>query len=197
MKSSKILQRKDFLDVLLTKKGRDIRYWLMPALRLTSQFAMKHCLQPKINEKSIQILILGSFPGEESLRKGQYYAYKYNQFWGIVFEVIGKKLPEKYIDRVKTLNAAGIGLWDVIKACDREGSSDQNIREPEINNFERLNSFPKLKGIYFNGKTAEKLFNDHYSVSELKMEYLPSTSPLNTQKRTQKIQSWNKLKTFL
>ena len=131
------------------------------------------------------------------MRRGEYYAYKYNQFWGIVFEVIGKKFPKKYTGRIKTLNKAGIGLWAVIKSCNREGSADQNIRKPEINNFERLNRFPKLKGICFNGKTAEKLFDEYYIVSELKQEYLPSTSPLNTQRKSQKVQFWKKLKTFL
>lgn len=48
---------------------------------------MKHCLPPLI-DKASRVLILGTLPGDESLRRQQYYGHPRNHFWpmlGAVF----------------------------------------------------------------------------------------------------------------
>lgn len=39
---------------------------------------------PPSVETGAEVLLLGSMPGEESLRRQQYYAYRYNAFWKIM-----------------------------------------------------------------------------------------------------------------
>ena len=46
----------------------------------------KYSFPPLINSSS-RILILGSLPGEESIKQAQYYAHPRNAFWKIMFTV--------------------------------------------------------------------------------------------------------------
>jgi G:T/U-mismatch repair DNA glycosylase len=51
---------------------------------------MKYCLDPVVTDAS-RVLILGTLPGDESLRMQQYYANSRNQFWSILgaaFDVV-------------------------------------------------------------------------------------------------------------
>jgi hypoxanthine-DNA glycosylase len=43
-----------------------------------------------------------------------------------------------YAERLPRLLAHGFGLWDVLGACEREGSLDSAIRKPAANDFARL-----------------------------------------------------------
>jgi hypoxanthine-DNA glycosylase len=77
---------------------------------------------PPIADENTHTLILGSFPGVASLDAAQYYAHPRNQFWRLVGTVIGEPLNElPYDERVLRLLKHGIGLWDVLAACEREG----------------------------------------------------------------------------
>ena len=86
-----------------------------------------------------RILILGSFPGAASLAAQQYYAHPRNQLWPILSVLTGEDLVAlAYEARLPRLLAHGFGLWDVLGACEREGSLDSAIRRPAANDFERL-----------------------------------------------------------
>ncbi len=67
------------------------------------------------------LLILGSLPGEASLRAQRYYAHPQNQFWTLLGAAIGEELAGLgYEQRLARLTARGIALWDVIGEARRE-----------------------------------------------------------------------------
>jgi hypoxanthine-DNA glycosylase len=154
-----------------------------------------------INSENCRILILGTMPGAESLRKQQYYAYRMNQFWRIIFEIFNLEMTEDYEMKKKVLLEHNIALWDVLKYCERKDSSDSNIKAPVANDFNTLfQKLPKLEFICFNGKEAEKLYKKMVIgkyPTEMSTRYayivFPSTSPANTKKYEQKLYMWRSL----
>ena len=54
---------------------------------------------PAIANAETRLFILGSLPGERSLRDGRYYAHPTNQFWKLVGAVIGKNLSRLDYER--------------------------------------------------------------------------------------------------
>ena len=141
---------------------------------------------PIVSEKS-SVLILGSMPGEASLKAGQYYAHPRNVFWRIMGELFeaGPQLP--YEQRVERIERAGIALWDSLHSCARLGSLDASITAEEANDFNTFFAkYPRVKHIYFNGTKAETIFlrrilpslpNDRHVRTRL-----PSTSPAHASK---------------
>ena len=156
-----------------------------------------------ISNENCKILILGTMPGAESLRQQQYYAYRMNQFWRLIFEIFKLPLTENYEVKKKVILEERIALWDVLKNCERKDSSDSNIKVPVANDFNQLfENLPKLEYICFNGKEAEKLYrklvlgkSHEDQVTEDRFQYIgfPSTSPANTIKYEEKLQVWKKL----
>ena len=116
---------------------------------------MKKGLAPVIG-KDCRVLILGSFPSEESLCKREYYADRTNDFWKVIGRVTCKDLfDSSYEYKVASIMDAGIGLWDVFAECEREGSSDSKIKKGILNDFHLLEKLaPHLDLICFNGKKA-------------------------------------------
>lgn len=113
---------------------------------------------PPIADRSTRLFILGSLPGERSLKEQRYYAFPTNQFWRLVGSVIGEELHDlHYDDRLAVLRKHGIGLWDVVSAARRQGSGDQAIRDARHNDIGGLKrDYPNLKAIAFNGGRAAK-----------------------------------------
>lgn len=158
---------------------------------------MLQSFEPIVDEKC-KILILGTMPGEESLRKQQYYAYSRNQFWKIIFELLSEEFTEDYIQKKEILLKHHIALWDVLKNCDRETSSDTKIKNPIPNAFRQLlQHYPNIKHICFNGAKAEELFIrlvlTDIKADEINFYSMPSTSPANTQKYEDKLSKWVKI----
>ena len=74
----------------------------------------KQGLAPVAREDA-RVLILGSLPGEMSLRDSRYYAHPRNQFWRLVGKVIQHDLTSLGYDaRLGVLAKAGIALWDMV-----------------------------------------------------------------------------------
>lgn len=141
-------------------------------------------LAPVIDRRA-RVLILGSFPSAASLAAGQYYAHPQNQFWRVLGAVIGQPLKEMpYADRLKTVAAAGIGIWDIYTSCEREGSLDSAIRGAVMNDFAMLQKCPEgrtalapaLRRICFNGRTAARRLREMEALG-YEAVVLPSTSP--------------------
>ncbi|MBI3230995.1 MAG: DNA-deoxyinosine glycosylase [Burkholderiales bacterium] len=125
-----------------------------------------------------KIVVLGSFPGAASLAAQQYYAHPRNQFWPIMAALTGEDLPAlAYPDRLQRLLAHRIGVWDVLGACEREGSLDSAIRKPAANDLQRLQQLcPQLQTVGFNGQTSGK-FAPQFAQAGYRTLVLPSTSP--------------------
>ncbi len=135
---------------------------------------------PPIGDDETHTLILGSFPGVASLAATQYYAHPRNQFWRLLGAVIGEPLHEYAYDaRIARLLRHGIGLWDVLAACEREGSLDAAIRHESPNDFDAFHTrFSKLRRVCFNGKTSGK-FAPVLSAASYSTLVLPSSSAAN------------------
>jgi hypoxanthine-DNA glycosylase len=118
----------------------------------------KEGLAPVIAETS-RVLILGSLPGDRSLRMQQYYAHPRNHFWQILGAVFGCTLRSSYEEKINFVLAQGLALWDVFKAADRKGSLDANITKAIPNEFgELLIRYPSIRVIALNGGKAAAHF---------------------------------------
>jgi hypoxanthine-DNA glycosylase len=142
-----------------------------------------------------RILILGSFPGAASLAAQQYYAHPRNQFWKLVGALVGEDLYAlPYAERLPRLLAYRFGLWDVLAACEREGSLDSAIRKPAANDFDRLHRLcPELETVGFNGQTSGK-FAPQFAEHGYRTVVLPSSSPAHMALTfEQKLVTWRQL----
>ncbi len=146
------------------------------------------------------LLILGSLPGDASLKAAQYYAHPRNGFWPLIGGVLGEDLTAlPYDQRLERLRARGVGLWDVIASAERSGSLDAAIRSPEAADLRGLvKSLPNLRAVAFNGGLAAKLgrriLRDLEGVA---LVDLPSSSPAHAISLSAKADSWAILGKFL
>lgn len=151
-------------------------------------------LAPVVDAQT-RILILGSFPGAASLAAQQYYAHPRNLLWPILSALTGESLTAMpYDQRLPRLLAHGFGLWDVLGACEREGSLDSAIRKPAANDFARLRELcPQLHTVGFNGQTSGK-FAPQFAAEGYRTLVLPSTSPAHASLTlAQKLEQWGNL----
>jgi len=147
---------------------------------------------PVIQEDAL-LVILGSFPGQASLQAGQYYAFARNQFWPIVGTLLGQADLHRfdYEKKQDFLKEHQVALWDVYKACIREGSLDSNISAGEGNDLSALKKLaPGLKVIAHNGKTSAR-FMKETSLLGVQTMALPSTSPAYASMHfAEKLEKW-------
>ena len=125
------------------------------------------------------MLVLGTLPGEESLRRREYYAHPRNLFWPIVFALHDRPVAQIYAERVAFLKEAGIAVWDVCQSAQRLASADAAIRGEAPNAIHELIArHPGIRAIAFNGGTARRLYHRHFTpLDGLIYLALPSTSP--------------------
>ena len=160
---------------------------------------MKEGLEPVIDSSS-RILILGSLPSDASLAAGEYYANPRNHFWPILSCIHGEPIEFDYGLKLEFLRRHGIALWDVLKAAERKGSLDSNIRSPVVNDFEGLiREHPRIKAVGLNGTKAGGIFSRHwrrhsvFSAGGMQVRCLPSSSPVpgrNVKSFGEKVQVW-------
>lgn len=138
-----------------------------------------HPLKPVIDENS-KILILGSMPGKESLRKREYYGHPQNRFWYILFALFETPFCETYSEKIKLVKKNRIALWDLIHSCERAGSLDKDIKNETPNDIAALlKEYPNIKHIVCNGQKSFAVFNKNFSKTVfIKPLALPSTSPI-------------------
>ena len=155
-------------------------------VQITSQEGIKESFPPLVDEYS-EILILGTMPGDESLRINQYYASPNNSFWKIMSVLFNEgKSFQDYEEKVNCLKKNHVALWDVFSFCEREGSADSNIQGEKLNDIEGLlKQYPHIKKIVFNGQKAAKSYTPciAYAIAE-------STSNANAKKMDVKVKDW-------
>ena len=147
---------------------------------------------PPVLNSDVERLILGSFPSEASLAAGQYYAHPRNQFWRLLAALLGEPLAEMpYARRLQRVLAHRLGIWDVLDACDREGSGDASIRNQKANQFARLHRLaPRLTMVAFNGQAAGR-FAAEFAAAGFRTAVLPSSSPAHAGRSfEQKLAAW-------
>ena len=153
---------------------------------------------PPIADARATRLILGSMPGKASLTAHQYYAHPHNAFWRIMTALLDVAPDAAYMARVRALQDANIGMWDVLQSCERHGSLDSSIRrDSEVaNNFATFFAqHPQITQVFFNGGAAEASFKRHCRAllvdPRLRFQRLPSTSPAHASLRfAQKLAAW-------
>lgn len=159
----------------------------------------KSAFAPIVDDRT-RVLILGSLPGDASLKAAQYYAHPRNAFWPLIGELLGEALPPlSYEDRLDRLKARGVGLWDVIASAERSGSLDAAVRSPEAADLQGLVArLPLLSAVAFNGGLAAKLGRRILADMEsITLIDLPSSSPAHAISLSAKAESWAILSDFL
>lgn len=160
---------------------------------------LKRAFDPVVDART-RLLILGSLPGDASLKAAQYYAHPQNGFWRLIGGVIGADLTAlPYPERLEALKAAGVGLWDVIASAQRSGSLDAAIRSPEAADLRGLiDSLPALRVVAFNGATSAKLGRRILGgIEGLNLVDLPSSSAAHARSLSEKAAAWSILQGYL
>lgn len=153
----------------------------------------KRGLAPLLDD-GIETLVLGSFPSVASLKAQEYYAHPQNHFWKIMAALTRRPLDRMaYLERVAAVLALRIGVWDVIAACEREGSGDDRIENAKLNDFSRFAAgAPRLKRVCFNGQAAAKLGVPVFAGKPYQLCVLPSSSPRNARMPlVEKVRLWS------
>ncbi len=143
---------------------------------------------PPLVQPGVQVLILGSMPGQASLTQQCYYGHPRNQFWPLMQALFGVEAALLYVARCQALLDAGIALWDVIGQCQRPGSLDSAIVSDSItfNDIAALcRQYPEIRQIWLNGGKAAQSFRQYqrwlaagdWPGAGMMIRTLPSTSP--------------------
>ena len=155
---------------------------------------------PPIVDARARILVLGTLPGEESLRRREYYAHPRNLFWPIVFGLFSATPAMDYAERLAFVMAHRIALWDVCELGEREASADATIRRERPNAIDRLlDTHPLIRAVAFNGSGARRLYDRHFARrADLAYLALPSTSPAHARLDYEaKLARWTTLREVL
>jgi len=132
------------------------------------------------------VLILGSLPSQQSLRKREYYGNPQNAFWRVMGELFDAGPDIPYLMRTEKLRCHGIAVWDVLQSSVRPGSMDAAIDLTTAipNDFQAFFAeHPMLELLCFNGKKAAELYRRLVApqgistIDNIEFRTMPSTSP--------------------
>lgn len=148
-----------------------------------------------------RVLVLGTVPSLRSLEMQQSFAHPHNLFWPFMGTLFGAGPELAYAERIARLHAVGVGIWDVLKQCERLGSLDSAIRSSsEVANDipALLDAYPTIAAIALNGAKAQQVFARRIAplievrrLSAIGILALPSTSPANASiPRAVKLERW-------
>ena len=168
------------------------------AIANTQSDNFKQSLPPWVGDEP-QILILGTMPGDMSLKMQSYYCNPSNSFWPVMYSIFGKS-NDQLLTKKEFITSKGIALWDCLSSGVREGSmdtgfDDDSLTGNDIQSF--LNEHPTIHSIVLNGSTKTvELYKKYCNVtSDVKVFILPSTASYISLQ--QKIQKWTIVKSLL
>ncbi len=142
-----------------------------------------HTINPIFNSES-KVLILGSFPSVKSRKENFYYAHPQNRFWKIMECLFNENINDKR----QFLLDKKIALWDTIKECTIEGSSDSSIKDVIPNNINYILRYANINCIFTIGNKSYELYNKYiYSTTNIKALKLSSPSPANAKMSLEKL----------
>ena len=150
---------------------------------------------PPIYNADSEVLILGSFPSEESRESGSYYSNKDNSFWKIICGHCNEPLPTNNSEKEAILLKHHIAVWDMIESCEIVGSSDKNIKDAEYHKaieIQELLNQSKIKKIIINGRTLNKIYKKYFGGIAMPSVAVLSTSSENNGRKIQREQEWRK-----
>ena len=154
---------------------------------------LKTGLEPWVG-KDPKVLILGSLPGDESIKQQTYYAKKQNAFWKIMRTLFDNNIET---DNKKFIIACGIALWDCVHSAIRKGSSDSAIKDDTVvaNDIKGLIAkYPTINTIILNGGTAEKYYKKYCKEIDCAPIRLISTSSAARRVFEEKLKEWSIVK---
>jgi len=154
-----------------------------------------YSFDPVVDSHS-RILILGSMPGKESLRKHQYYGHTQNAFWRLMSALLNEPFFEDYQKRLDMLLRHDIALWDVIKSCERKSSLDSDIKNAAAHDFAAFfSAYPKVSHVFFNGHMAYNTFARQvgFEFAGITFERLGSTSPAHAISFEKRLEDWKRI----
>ena len=124
--------------------------------------------------------MLGTLPGEELLRRREYYAHPRNLFWPIVCGLFGETPPAGYARQAELCRRAGGSRCGMsARRPSALASADATIRGEVPNAIDELiAAHPRIRAVAFNGSGARRLYDRHFARrAGLAYLALPSTSP--------------------
>jgi len=139
------------------------------------------------------IFIIGTKPGNQELRKQEYYANNGNSFWKIIYELTEEVFSKNYAERIDVLKRNHIAIWDIIQFGERVSPEAQNVRNEIPNPInEIIEMYPSVKQIIFNGQKAHDLYCKHFTkIKGIIYGVVLSTSPANTRfSYREKLNNW-------
>ena len=151
---------------------------------------------PSISDPNAKILILGTMPGAQSLSVNEYYGNRRNHFWKLLFTLYNEPYTNDYQKKKNLILKYHIALWDVLQACEREGSLDSAILKEVPNDFKDfLIAHSQITHIFFNGQPATRFFKKYVTIdNKYILETLPSTSPANAGTSFEgKLEAWRQI----
>ena len=90
----------------------------------------------------------------------------------------GEEIPTDVDGKKDFLQRNRIALWDMVVACEIQGSSDASVKNAELADVDVLVNDTKIERILLNGTLAYNLFIKTYK-GTLPYVKMPSTSPAN------------------
>ncbi len=135
---------------------------------------------PPVYDAHSTVLILGSFPSVKSRETGFFYGHAQNRFWRVTAAVFDCPIPMTIPEKRAFLLANRIALWDVLAACDIDGSADASIRDACPNDLAPILAAAPITRIFTNGTAADALYTRwQLPAVGIPAVRLPSTSPAN------------------
>lgn len=135
---------------------------------------------PPVYDAHSTVLILGSFPSVKSRETGFFYGHAQNRFWRVTAAVFGCPVPATIPEKRAFLLGNRIALWDVLAACDIDGSADASIRDACPNDLAPILAAAPITRIFTNGAAADALYTRwQLPTVGIPAVRLPSTSPAN------------------